>query len=289
MRALWARWVAWCAREQDALPLALVRVGIALVIVWDLLWGAWLGLLPWLWRPFSHGGLSLVQSSVAIIDDIAPVSGGPALVGVTLAAMACVALGIATRPAMLVGLLAYSQLGHLYPPGDRAVDRLMRTALLVLLFSGSHLRLSLQRRLRGERGPASAPAWPADLLVFILVMVYLSAGIHKLGSSMSWLSLSGRPMLHRILTDPLSARVTVETADAWMPLVRVLSIGTIVLECSAVLLWTRLRPWWALGGAAMHLGIAATMNLGAFSFGMLAFYPLLFAPWILAGARRDKG
>jgi len=284
---LWSWWLSTSSRETDPLPLALVRIGIAVVIAGDLLRGAWLGLVPWLWRPFSHGGLSTFQSPYAIIDNIAPLSGGPALVVVTIVAMAFVAAGVLTRPAMLVGLLAYSQLGHLYPPGDRAVDRLMRTGLLILLFSGSHLRLSLQRRLQGKPPVTAIPAWPADMMVFILVLVYLSAGIHKLGSSMSWVSFSGRPMLHRILTNPLAARVPRDLADQGMGLLHFLGFSTVALECSAVLLLTRLRPWWALGGVGLHLGIAATMNLGAFSFGMLAFYPLLFSAW-LAGRQYKK-
>ena len=285
----WRWWVSCCARRSDPFVLALVRILVCVTIVGDLLRGAWLGLLPWLWRPFSEGGLSTVQSPYALIDNIAPVHGGPVLVGVTVAALSLAALGVATRPAMVVGLVAYSQLGHLYPPGDRAVDRLLRTVLLILLFSGSHLCLSLQRRLRGQPVVRSAPAWPGELIVFVLVLVYLSAGIHKLGSSLSWLTLDGRPMLHRILTNPLSSRLSVAFADAWMPVIRLLSMGTIVLECSAFLLWTRLRPWWALGGVAMHIGIAATMHLGAFSFGMLALYPVLFAPWILARRSTTHG
>ena len=34
---------------------------------------------------------------------------------------------------------------------------------------------------------------------------------------------------------------------------------------------------WAPLGVFMHLGIASTMELGMFSFGMLALYPVFFA------------
>ena len=38
-----------------------------------------------------------------------------------------------TMVLIVFGALAYAQLGHLYPPGDRAIDRILRTALLILL------------------------------------------------------------------------------------------------------------------------------------------------------------
>ena len=37
--------------------------------------------------------------------------------------------------------------------------------------------------------------------------------------------------------------------------------------------------WWAIFGALLHVGLALTMELGMFPFGMLALYPVLFGPW----------
>ena len=44
-------------------------------------------------------------------------------------------------------------------------------------------------------------------------------------------------------------------------------------------------------GALMHLGIALTMTLGMFSWGMLALYPILLAPffWTPWTAKQKKG
>ena len=39
--------------------------------------------------------------------------------------------GVAARPALLIGVLAYAQAGHLYAPGDRGIDRILRTVLLI--------------------------------------------------------------------------------------------------------------------------------------------------------------
>ncbi len=57
------------------------------------------------------------------------------------------------------------------------------------------------------------------------------------------------------------------TACTWL----ILAWG---LSFPALVLWRRSRPW-ALGmGALVHLGIALTLDVGHFSFTVLAFYPL---------------
>lgn len=288
MTRLWRWWVERCKRRTDPLPLAMTRVLVCAVIVIDLLRGWALGLAPWMWRPYENGGLSTFRSPFAIIDDIDPVNGGPALMWVSIVSLTFSALGVATRPALLVGLLAYSQIGHLYPPGDRGVDRLLRTVMLILLFSGAHKRLSLVRWWRSEPRVTEVPAWPADLIAFILVLVYLSAGFHKVGANPRWIVPSNNPPLFKILTDPLAAWLQPDNWDHVLWLFQMGSWYTILLECSAFLILTRWRPYWAVGGAAMHLGIATFMVLGMFSWGMLSLYPVLFAPWIIAYANRSE-
>ena len=80
---------------------------------------------------------------------------------------------------MLVGLLGLAQPGHL--------DPLVRTTLLVLLVSGSHHRLSVVRWLQKAIPVRQTAAWPADLLRFWLVLVYLSVGLNKLGAAPVWI------------------------------------------------------------------------------------------------------
>ena len=42
----------------------------------------------------------------------------------------------------------------------------------------------------------------------------------------------------------------------------------------------------SIAGASMHLGIALTMDLGMFSWGMLALYPILLARLFERSTRR---
>lgn len=287
MKRIWDRWVAYTSREEDSLPLAMVRVFAPLVIVMDLLQGARLGLIPLLWRDYDHGGLSRFTGSNALIDNIDPYMGGPVTVWISIGSLLMASLGVATRPMLLVGLLAYSQIGHLYPPGDRAIDRLLRTVFLILLFSGSHQRLSLMRWLRKIPTVKTIAAWPGDLIRFILILVYLSAGLHKLGSSApGWLLPTKTPELYKILTDPMAGTLNATFWQDYFWIFRPFGWGTILLELTPLLILTRWGPWWACFGLLMHLGIAATMTLGAFSWGMLSLYPLLFAPWIIRAGQR---
>ena len=278
---VWRRWVAYTGRQDDPLPLALVRIFAPLMIVVDLLEVGRLGLITAYWRTAEAGGLSRFSGEFSFIDDLSPQWGGPVAWLVSVISFSLVSLGVAARPAIVVGLLAYSQLGHLYPPGDRAVDRLLRTVLLVLLFSSAHRRLSLWQRLRGIPAAIRIAAWPAALIRYILVLMYMGAGLHKIGSAPGWIDPSRPNPLYRILTDPLGGKLDPVTFQSWHQVAYAFSLGTIMMECSAFLLLTRYAPRWAVLGVAMHLGIAATMHLGMFSWGMLSLYPLLFAPWII--------
>jgi len=275
--ALWARWVAFTGRPLDTRPLALVRIGAALCVLLDLLRVWWLGLVPVLFRPWDAGGLSTFTDDAVWIDQLSPLWAGPVAFWIAVACMACVVLGVLSRPATLIGVLAYAQLGHLYPPGDRGVDRILRCVLLILLLSQAHRRFSL------ARGPVvpTAPAWPSDLIKLLLVCVYMSAGTSKVMATLQWFGVGKWPVLYRILGDPLAARVDPTwTHPLWIGFTRLGSISTVLLECSAILILTRFAPWWASVALVMHVGIAITMELGMFAWGMIALYPVLFWPWL---------
>ena len=285
MSRLWAWWEARVNRMEDARPLAVVRIAVSAALVLDLL-NVWrLGLVDVLFIPFDAGGLSDVQDSAYVFGGLAaPAVAGRLLFGTSLLCFILTGLGVLTRPATLIGVLAYAQLGHLYPPGDRAIDRLLRTVLLILLFSGAHRRWALG----GGAARKQVRGWASDLIRTLLVVLSMSAGISKLMMQPDWLASKGVPVLYRVMTDPLAAHVDPVAAQGWYWPLRVLGWGTILMECTGFLLYTRLAPYWAIPGLLMHRGIAFTMELGMFSWGMMAFYPLLFAPfWLPRLMARD--
>jgi len=276
----WSWLVRFLHRPMDSRPLALVRIFVCLALIGDLLRVAMIGMVDTYYVPFQHGGLSTFSDDAFVLDTLLgpwwePTTGGPVLFWISLALLFFPLLGVGGWPMALLAILAYAQLGHLYPPGDRGVDRILRTTLLILCFSGADRRLSLSRRARQD----TLPSWPSDLLRFFLVTVYLAAGAGKLMQTSRWLADSGPAVLYRILGDPLASNLDAARLAPAMPLLRVGGWGTVALELSSPLILTPLCRYWAIAGALMHLGIATMMILGMFSWGMLAMYPVLFAPW----------
>jgi hypothetical protein len=251
-------------------PLVATRILLASCIVLDLLRVLQLGLVPVLFRLGEDGGLTAFHDPHLVIHDWWGAMAGPIAMGITVICMLLVMAGYGTRWAILIGVLAYAQLGHLFPPGDRAVDRIIRTGLLVIMCT------SAARPWWKSQGQ-QIRAWSVDLLKFILVMIYLSAGLAKLLQQPDWVSMTAEPPLLRIMTDPLAAHLDPILWSQWPWLFRLGGWGTIVLELSSVLILTRWCRHWAIAGAAMHVGVLLTMNLGMFSLGMLSFYPILFA------------
>ncbi len=262
----------------DARPLALVRILLPLTVLADLLRVAQLGQVSSYYVPYAHGGINVGQDGMYKLGELlGPELGGPAAWLVAVICMALIAAGVAVRPAILIGVAAYSQLGHAFPIGDRGIDRFARTVLLILLFSEAHKRFIPWAKQRAE----TVLAWPADLIKFAMVMMYMAAGISKLMQQPRWLATDGMPVVYRIMTDPMAAHMDpVAMQSFYLPL-RVMGWITIALECSGFLILTRFAPYWAVLGLGMHIGIAATMELGMFSYAMMSLYVLLLAPWLL--------
>lgn len=288
VRGAWGRWADWCGAQEDARPLTWTRIAVCTVVVLDMLRLLQLGLVKVIFVPFEQGGLVGRSTDAWFTDDLLGASmGGPAAFAVTVACMVMGACGILVRPALVIGALAYAQLGHCYPAGDRAIDRLLRTVLLLLAIGGPRAYPTWRLLTAEARERLTTSAWPGRMIRWLLVLVYLSAGSAKVLRQPEWLFPHGRAVLYRILADPLTGSLDPVAAQQWGWLFKLLGQGTIVMELSAPLLLTRLAPVWGLGAVAMHLGIAALMDLGMFSWGMLALYPVVYGPtWLRWAARR---
>lgn len=266
---LWSRWIAFTGREVDSRPLRLVRVLVPLCILGDLLAIVWRGAFRAVLLPESMGGLTDGSSWWSLFGGVW--WGGPLLwVLCLVAAPLVIRGGRLGRPALATLLVAYAQLGHLYTPGDRAIDRLLRTVLLLWLFSEAS----------SARPASRIAAWPADLLRWLLAIVYLQAGIVKINAKPGFLDLDMNE-LYQIMCAPQVGRLDPVFWEPLMPLFFVGGVVTMMLEFSSPLLLTRLGPYWAIGGALMHIGIAIGMDLGMFPFGMLALYPVLLWPFTI--------
>ena len=320
----WARFVAACSAREDPLPLALVRIALMAVVLWDLAWTGIYGLPPLLWGPTDVGGtvrLDALASAPSILR-LLPASsaaawGAPvawALFVAVVASASTFGAGLFTRTSGLLFVLLYAQTQILNDGSDRGIDRLIRIVVLVLVCSGAGRRLSIDawRRTGSLRGEgATGLAWPRYFLVFELTLVYVAAGMEKF--ALDWFPWGGASALFVILQDPVLA-----TSDfAWLaspwvyPLTQLGTMGTLLWEWTFFLVplalyyqATRCRPGrvraafnaldvrmiYVVVGVTFHVLLGATLHLGIFPAAMLAMYPIFFrAEEIGAAARRVVG
>jgi hypothetical protein len=290
VRRAWSAWVALWDRREDAAALALVRILVGLVLVYDFAEIYRLDLVDAIYSPDGFGiaydGLLSPHATwwVAAIAALGIASG-------TLTPIACLAF-----------VAASAQLAHMSPNADRGIDVLLRVAIAVFALSRCNARWSIDalvmRRVFARPLATEVPAWPRHLLMLQLVWVYFSGGINKGGAS--WMPGGGFTALANILADPHVARFDPGGwLPAMMPLTRVATALTMLFELGAPLYLVayyfdrtrdrggklralcnklRVRWLWIALGVGFHLGIAIGMRLGIFPFGMLALYPVLLAP-----------
>lgn len=278
MRSLWSRWVAHTNRPVDARPFALVRVLLPLILLVDLAQLAGHDLLTPLWGLPVDGGFGTLPPAWLPGP---PTAAMPLLVGSLVVTLSMVALGVASRPATLVAVIAYATLEDVFPLADRGIDRVIRTVLLLLVFTRAHRCWTLGGLLGWRREVRTTPGWTLDAFHLLLAIIYLSAGLAKLHGG-DWFVFGPDAQLYRVLTDPMAGWLDPHnpTWKTLAPLFGLAGSVTVLWELSAVALLTRHAHRYALVGVCMHLGIAFAMKLGIFAWAMLALYPVLLAPWL---------
>ena len=311
------RWVAFWDRREAPTTLALVRILVAAALLGDLLIPWRLDLVPDLWvaPPFGLGYGAAARKlpwSLELFGNT-PEAAGTLWLVTTLSALLLLT-GTLTRLSALALALFYAQLSQISPSADRGIDDLLRIACLLLAFSGAGALWSfdaLQRKLRGLPRITQVPAWPRYLLFLQVLWVYFSAATHR--NDEDWWLRGGYSALGKILADPHFARFTPGTAGSIYPLTQLGTLATMLFEFTAplMLLWTwyertprwpgklryfavllRVRWIWLALGALFHVGIALSMRLGMFPYGMLALYPVFLSPGeieeALAWLRRQR-
>ena len=299
MTRAWRAWVALWDRREDATALALVRIGVAAVLLYDLAMVWHLGLIDALWAAPPDGYAHPYDGWATRWLGRGPDAAYALWLAATVS-LAAIAAGALTPIACAVFVLVSAQLGHLGADGDRGLEMMLLLAVGILACSRCNARWSIDalvlRRL-GRPIARDAPAWPRYLLMAQLVWIYFSGGTNKSGAE--WGPLGGFAALGNILSDPHFARFDPSWLTAAHPLTRLLTAATMAFELTAPIylllhyhaatpdrggrlrrLGARLRlRWiWLAVGATFHLGIALTMTMGIFPWGMLALYPALLLP-----------
>lgn len=298
MKAVLA-FVALMDRREPATPLALARLLVGLVLLADSLTMAQLGLVPELWSPPAEGGLAYAAASSPLVTWLGGTRAAWTLWTACTVSALLLALGVLSRLAAIVFVVASAQLAHVLPEADRGIDQLLRIALIVFALAPVDDALSVSAWLRHRRlvrADSLVPAWPRYVLIGQLVWVYFSAATLKMHSA--WTPVGGFSALHYVLLDPHFARFDLSPwLHALHPLTRIATFMTMAFEWLAPLLLLgyhyratadrpgRLRAFanrgklwhaWIALGVTFHLSLACLLRLGIFPFGLLALYPVFF-------------
>ena len=300
------RWVAFWDEREPPTCLALVRILLGVVALFDLVTVAAHGATTWLWASAKAGGAAAWDAAAPPLLQriVAPTGDGAWLLwgGLALSAL-CVAVGFQTRVAALAHVFFSVQAALINGPADRAIDRLIRIVLLILVLSPAGRVWSVDARLatgsfRGD--PTPRAAWPRYLIVTQLVITYFGAGLAKSGTH--WYPWGGYNALYLTLQDPI---FSVVAGAPWLEqplpsfLTRVATAVTHLWELAAPLVLLAahyrrtadrpgrirrafnrfpVRSVYVALGVIFHLSLAAVLRLGIFPFAMLACFPAFFLP-----------
>ena len=176
----------------------------------------------------------------------------------------------------LVGLIGQDRWNHI-PLSSAHQVMIVLLFCLVWADSGRVWSLDARRSNRANNGDAGrVPGWPLLLMRWQVALIYLSSGLWKIsypmwrdGSAVHWaLSLNA---FHR-----LPWPVPVE----WAPFIAFLTWGTVLFELLfPVLVFFRpTRGPILLAGIGLHVGLWATLELGPFSYLMIASYIAFLDP-----------
>ncbi|HEX2027866.1 MAG TPA: HTTM domain-containing protein [Nitriliruptorales bacterium] len=266
-------------------PLAFVRIALGLVLTgWTLALAPDLrtffgpaGMLPA--QPgyrYRFGLLALWNSDAAVI----------ALWVALLVASLCLTVGLGTRLAALVAFLAVLSFQRRNPWVFNSGDLLVRQLTFFVALAPAGAALSVDRWLRHRHRfwdhPRRAP-WPLRLIQLNLALGYLLSVWGKLRGD-TW--NDGTAIGYALRIGDLQRL----PAPGWLTdlpvAVNVLTWGSLTVELAvALLVWNRrLRPWVLAAGGLLHLAIDVFLEVGFFSYAVLAAY-LAFVPPDVADRR----
>lgn len=320
-----AAWVSFWDEREPPTCLALIRILLALAVVCDLSMLAAHGAISWLWAPLEAGGVvGWSEADTPLFYRLFPATAGSATLlwaGLLVSAIG-VGAGCFTRASALAHVWFSAQAALINAGADRAIDRLIRMLLLILVLSpcAAIWSVDAKRSTGSFRGDASpAPAWPRYLIFAQLVITYFGAGLAKGGTH--WYPWGGYNALYLTLHDPILSSVDARwlasplahfVTQVATAVTHLWELGAPVLLLAAFyrrrnespearepaqpgfvgrglrrfFLSVPVRGIYVAVGVVFHLSLAVTLRLGIFPFAMLASFPAFFRPSELERALR---
>lgn len=292
----WTAWVAFLDRREPATALAICRIFVGTIVGAHLAHSVLVDADQLVWVDSAYGGLRTLKAPWLLeqLGGLTPdVIRRFTLVSALLAF--AFAAGVFTRVTGVLAWIGFRTLADLNNHSGGSYDELLKNEMFILLLSGAGGALSVDAWWRGTK--ANIPAWPRYVLLFQLVLMYWSTGLQKV--SAGWVPGGKADALWYIFQQPTWHRMDMRWLAPFYPVTQVATLGTWFFEVGApfllLALWwrhTRTRGGWLRAqanrldaralflfwGFLMHLGIEATMEVGAFSFGSLALYVCAWHP-----------
>ena len=215
---------------------------------------------------------------------------------VMLAALGCSMLGIAPRTSTILGYFLMASFHERDAMTLGGGDTVLRNVGFILMLAPGIHALSLSRFLQQRKAwkksrallpPVAMPAWPYRLLLWQMIVVYVTSVWWKLLGDMWIDGTAVSAALHHMIFLNWSYGVT----NHLMPFASFLTWSTLAWEGSWTLLlvpraWVRRLPrplrdvpvkrLIVAGGFLFHGSIAFFMDVGSFSYAVMAAYMGLF-------------
>jgi hypothetical protein len=197
-----------------------------------------------------------------------------------VAAVLCLLLGFWTRLSAGVTWLLSTSFATLNPYVDNSGDQLRGILLFYLMLCPCGTVWSIdawsRRRRQSDPGPVHVYPWPLRLLFVQMTLMYFCNGVYKL-TGHDW---PAGTSLYYVLGDLTLARWSYAAWTVPFWLTRLLTWTVMAWEVlfPALVLWRWTRIPALCFGAALHLGIWISLEVGNFApYALCLYLPLL--PW----------
>jgi hypothetical protein len=275
------RW-SWFNKPERAERLAAFRIGVALVLLWDILFAYW----PRAHVFFGQNSLGspevFVQTSHfwirwSAFRGIADPTAFQIIMACWALAAVCLLLGIFPRlAAAWCWLCSLSVIGinyYLHNSGDNVRS----IALFYLMLTPCGAVWTLPAWWLGRpRGPIHVQGWPLHLLLIQLALIYFVNGAYKMTSN-EWQS---GVLMHYVMGNLGWTRISYAMLPLPLPLLQLQTWTVLLWEACFPLLIVlpRTRTPALLLGILFHVGTGVLLQIGAFPLYMICLY-LPLAPW----------
>lgn len=295
---MWDAWQRFWFAPRSTSTLAVVRIAYGLVLTcWTVTLVADLG--PF----FTPAGFVPEypdeRVGLHVLRYVDSYPGIVALWALLLVAAVALTVGAGTRVAAVVALVLLVSFQRRDPWILNSGDLVLRNLGFFVALAPAGAALSVDRWLRVRRDQRTSfwdhplrAQWPLRLIQLELSIGYFFAVWAKTRGE-TW--NDGTAVGYALRIDDLVRFPPPAFITEWLPLVNLMTYGTLAVELAlAMLVWNRrLRPWVLGAGIVMHLLIDLSVQVGFFSYTVLVAYIAFVPPETMdravSAARRRVG